>query len=64
MCVSLQRVQAFMRGACTVNASPGGEFVLLDGNVTGQFIELVSLSFVCDQVLSIVLRIQTVGSAL
>ncbi|XP_070576480.1 activator of 90 kDa heat shock protein ATPase homolog 1-like [Ptychodera flava] len=37
----VQRVQAFMRSKAEMDVEPEGRFTLLDGNISGQFIELV-----------------------
>lgn len=41
----LQMVQAFTRSGAMVEAEKGGKFRLLDGNVNGEFQELVRLQF-------------------
>lgn len=43
--VNKQMVQAFTRGSATVDGEKGGKFRLLDGNILGEFTELVSLIY-------------------
>lgn len=41
----LQLVQAFTHAPATLEADKGGKFHLVDGNVTGEFTDLVSASW-------------------
>lgn len=41
----LQLVQAFTHAPATLEADKGGKFHLVDGNVTGEFTDLVSTSW-------------------
>lgn len=41
---SFQMVQAFTHAQATLEADKGGKFQLLDGSVTGEFVDLVSTS--------------------
>ena len=42
-----QRLDAFTRSDSQVEAIKGGQFVLFGGNITGTFVEVVSVSLVC-----------------
>lgn len=40
--LNFQMVQAFTHAQATLEADKGGKFQLLDGSVTGEFVDLVS----------------------
>lgn len=42
---SFQMVQAFTHAQATLEADKGGKFQLLDGSVTGEFVDLVSTNW-------------------
>lgn len=42
--LSMQMVQAFTHSSATVDGERGGKFRLLDGNVFGEFTDLVRLT--------------------
>lgn len=46
---SFQMVQAFTHAQAALEADKGGKFQLLDGSVTGEFVDLVSTNYcMCD----------------
>ena len=45
-----ERVEAFTKSVAQVDASPGGQFVLFGGNISGSFVELVRMGLMCEVV--------------
>ncbi|NWS42991.1 AHSA1 ATPase, partial [Probosciger aterrimus] len=45
--ITQEMVQAFTHAQATLEADKGGKFQLLDGSVTGEFVDLVSTNYIC-----------------